>query len=210
MFDEVRATLSGVAEYEIKYWFAWRSGWSDWKSVSDVEGLLEPLRRDLPEEPPMAPYSDKGGPAGVVSSGEAQANIIFGKTGENSLEMDNVDMTGSQTGTETDSGDAPGGFVVRRYRRYSKRYEVEITDGSNTFRSFSKDVSVGGVQLEESLPEWLTGYFKVRLRKPNQKHQIELTCCLVENQPLGGRTRLSILPFSRPEDEKNLEIWLAA
>ncbi len=60
--------------------------------------------------------------------------------------------------------------------------------------------------LEDSAPDWVKGYFKVRISKPHSKQLIELNCGLIEGQAEGDRFRIAILPLQSIEDEKNLEI----
>lgn len=102
-------------------------------------------------------------------------------------------------------------FIVRNRKRFIRRYEIIIqAQDKNEFRTYTKDVSVGGVLLEDSLPDWVTGYFKVRIAKPQNKEKLEMTCCLIEDQAPGQRVRLAFLPLESLEDENRLEEWLAA
>lgn len=104
-----------------------------------------------------------------------------------------------------------GDFILRSKKRFNKRYQVTIVGENNQqFKTHTRDVSVGGLNLEESLPAWVNGYFKVRIAKPQSKQLIELVCCLVEDQQPDERFRLAILPLQSIQDEKNLELWLAA
>ena len=72
------------------------------------------------------------------------------------------------------------------------------------------------MSLEDPLPDWVAGYFKVRIAKTSSSQQIELTCCVVETSEsekasgMADRFRVAILPLENPEDEKNLERWIAA
>jgi hypothetical protein len=102
-------------------------------------------------------------------------------------------------------------FVVRAKKRYKKRYSVRIQIDGKVFNTNTRDISVGGLNVEDQMPDWVCGYFKVRIIKPNVKQQIELQCCLIENEDLNEfRHRLMILPLQNPTDEQNLEKWIAA
>jgi hypothetical protein len=104
-----------------------------------------------------------------------------------------------------------GEYILRAKQRFNKRMQVLIIgENGQQFRTHSRDVSVGGIFVEDSLPDWVAGYFKVRLSKFNSKKQIELTCHILENQMAGSKDRLGILPLESIEDEKNLEMWFAA
>ncbi len=104
-----------------------------------------------------------------------------------------------------------GEFVVRGKKRFQKRYEITIEGPQKlTFKTHSRNISVGGISFEDSMPDWINGYFKVRISKPGSKQKIELMCCLVENQKKDERFRVAILPLENAKDEQSLEAWLAA
>ena len=184
LFDEARALVSNLDSTQLEYWYAWKDEWPDWRSVNKVEGLTEMIFRVVPVKPPPPP---KG-------------------TEESSLQMEGQ----SFRQIKTDESLAIADFVVRDKKRFKKRLQVTIISGSRIFRTHTRDISVGGINIEENLPEWLSGYFKVRIAKPSSKQQIELTCCLMDGQPSGERFRLAILPLQSADDEKNLETWIAA
>ncbi len=185
LFDEARALVSNLESTQLEYWYAWKDEWPDWRSVNQVEGLTEMIFRVVPVKPPPPP---KG-------------------TEESSLQIE------GQSFRQVEAGEQPlasADFVLRDKKRFKKRLQVTIVSGHNIFRTYTRDISVGGINVEESLPEWLNGHFKVRIAKPGSKQQIELTCCLIEGQSIDERFRLAILPLQSGDDEKNLETWIAA
>ena len=186
LFDEARAFISNLESSELEIWFAWKDEWPDWRPVNQIEGLTEMIYRALSVSPPPPP---KG-------------------TGESSLPSNELQFR--QTATDDGVAVLASDFIVRDKKRYKKRMQITILSGSNIFRTYTKDISVGGMNLEENLPGWAVGQFKVRIAKPNSKQQIELVCCLIEIEPMSARHRLAILPFQSLDDEKNLEIWIAA
>lgn len=131
-------------------------------------------------------------------------SLIKNVTNSNSNSSDALQNTKSLV---VDTGE----FILRAQKRYNKRLQVTVVgDGGKEFKSFTHDVSVGGMNIVDSLPDWVVGYFKVRISKPGSKQLIELTCCLIENQIPGEKFRIAILPLESIDDEKNLETWLAA
>src|SRR5690606_38184704 len=101
-------------------------------------------------------------------------------------------------------------FVNRLHKRIKKRFKVQIVQANNKFTSHTVDVSVGGLLLEDVLPDWVAGYCQVFLIRPENKRAIEITCFLVENQAPQDRRRLQILPLKDHQAEVQLEQWLAA
>ncbi|MCB0349743.1 MAG: PilZ domain-containing protein [Bdellovibrionales bacterium] len=139
-----------------------------------------------------------------------EEHIVSGGSGINNL-LDKKYFTKNEIEQTKSLSLATGEFVLRSQKRYNKRLSVEIIgENGQEFKTFTRDVSVGGMNVEDSIPDWVAGYFKVRISKAGSKQLIELTCCLIENQIPGARFRLAILPLESVEDEKNLETWLAA
>jgi PilZ domain len=219
LFDEARAYISNLQSDELENWYVWKEDWPDWRSANEVEGLTEMIYRALHVSPPPPPKSiddnsQSGVPAKVSTKTEPSIRKIMesnqfhkdtsaDKTAEPKKE--NIDEFSKTFSTTT------GNFVLRSQRRFNKRMSIVITgDAGQTFKTFTKDISVGGMYFEHSIPDWVSGYFNVRVSKPNSKQQIEITCCLIENQKEGEKFRVSILPFESEEDAKNLETWLAA
>ena len=214
LFDEARAIISSISATNLSNWLVWREDWPDWRSVNDVEGLTEMIFRNLMAAPPPVPTT-----ASIVDAEE------FGNVGPQGYVPDEEDTDSGFAGTfsedikltdsliqlkPSDDSTQSGQFVVRKNRRFKKRYEIAIIVEDQIFDTHCLDISVGGILLEENLPDWVRGQFKVRIKKPNLKQQIELTACVIEGQTPGEKNRVGILPLQSGEDEKNLETWLAA
>lgn len=180
---------------EVEYWYAWKEDWPDWRPANEVDGLTEMIFRALHVSPPPAPKGTEESSIKIEDSGVKRnaENNLFPQSDSGS-----IDFTGSE-------------FVLRAKKRFNKRFAITVVGPSGQiFKTFTRDISVGGIFFEHSLPDWAAGYFKVRISKPNTKQKIELTCCLVENQTPGEHYRVAILPLESIQDEKNLEAWFQA
>lgn len=202
LFDEARAVVSSIDSEALEFWFAWRDDWADWRRVNEIEGLTEMIFRQSDVAPPAAPSIDAGttnynvGPQGLArlpDEVEAAEISINTKT--------KTKIMGETTNAE---------FTVRTKRRFKKRYQISVEIDGQSFSSFSRDISVGGINLEDPVPDWVQGFFKVRIGKPNSKKQIELRCSLIRKEGEEDRHRIKILPLQNVEDEKQLEAWIAA
>ena len=199
LFDEARAIVSSIDVAFILDWYAWREDWPDWKPVSEVEGLSEPIYRQMSVSPPPAPSNTStASRLKSVPNNNIQSDLDF--------ESNKFKQQDSSSYKSSFSN-----FILRNKKRYKKRMPVAIIGSEEQiFRTFTVDVSVGGLLLETKLPNWVTGYFKVRLGKEQTKQQVELMCCLAENQNPDERYRVVILPLTSAKDEKDLENWLVA
>ncbi len=206
-------------------WYVWKEDWPDWKLVSEVEGLTEMIYRVMHVSPPPPP---RGASEAVVADimGESSLKIEkvkgggdfarfmnVGKKTEATEDTEYPDASSSDTEITTTKSYASrtsGDLIVRNKKRYNKRFLVTIQFDNKVFKSYTRDISVGGINLEEHLPDWLRGQFKLRITKTNSKQAVELMCMVIENQPDTERHRLMILPLQSESDEKNLENWIAA
>lgn len=123
-------------------------------------------------------------------------------------EISNIDMEPTATHVEVTS--VANGFTKRVHKRYSRRLPIEIECDGQVFSTYSVDVSVGGIFLEEPLPRWVSGYSKVRIRNERSRQVVELTCYIVENQKPKQRFRIALLPLKNRKDEDHLETWIKA
>lgn len=195
MFDEARAIIASHDPEDLEQWLVWRDDWLEWQPASQVPGLDEKIHRELPVPAPELPSPEV--PKGFV-------------TDELSISISRAAIRPEFLALAPDPETTGDNFIVRAKKRHKKRYSVSIEIDGKKFKTFTRDISVGGVNVEDVLPDWIKGYFKIRIGKPNSKQQIELQCCLVEGQLPNARYRVMILPLQNQNDEINLDTWLAA
>lgn len=94
--------------------------------------------------------------------------------------------------------------VARKFDRYKVEVPCEVIVGEHVFKTKSQDISGGGFCFEDSLPEWVAGYFTVVVKTPGE---LEFTCGMVEDQKQ-NRRRVEILDMSKPETIEALQTWL--
>ena len=223
-FDEVRAALTLCEVEHLPHWYAWREDWSHWRAVIEVVGLDEPIHRKMVRPPPTPP--NISGPDGLklvsVKAPETQTVTVStqhsrrksprksrGKSQakENAKQM----IQSSHKEPDKELGKESGKEQSnRRYKRYKKGFELVIESDGQSFQTQTVDLSIGGILLQDSVPEWVVGYFTVRIVRSDISQQVELTCCLVENQSPGQRRRLELVPLADTSDEERLEEWFAA
>ncbi len=195
-FSETRAAVSALADTRVD-WLVWREGWTKWKPLVQVRELLEPIHREMKQNPPAYEIQ--------MDDVEKQVRDIF------SSETDEWTQSTVDYQTATKDLETLGHeFQNRLHKRLKKRFKVQIVQSSNKFTSHTIDVSVGGILIEDVLPDWVVGYCQVFLIRPSNKKAIEITCFLVENQAPHDRRRLQILPLKDESAEQQLEEWLAA
>jgi hypothetical protein len=198
---EARALLTAWSSEEADLWLCWQEGWTEWHPIATVPQLVKPLSRRTIAPPTMLKTLDEDRKAGD--------DIIILKEGK---EMRAEDFEGTDGIREVTLQDLPPvveshEFVVREHRRIQRKLKVKIEVSGQVFRSQTVDVSVGGVLLADSMPQWIVGYCRLCLRKEEKNEEVRLLCSVVENQTANDRRRLAMVNLSS-EDEKRLLVWL--
>lgn len=96
----------------------------------------------------------------------------------------------------------------RAYARLHDRYEVQykaVIEGHNQqFESETVNVSEGGIYFSAVIPDWVSGYFIVKIYTGNQYYQ--LICSLVEDQKV--RHRVQIMSEENDPNYLRYKDWL--
>ena len=100
----------------------------------------------------------------------------------------------------------PAGAPPRKNPRYKIRLFVTLTNALNTFSSKTRDVSLGGMALEEKLPAFFFGQFcRVQIYRSTDAERIDLRCKIFAD-PRNPRRLQFVDP---PEDAiKRLADWI--
>jgi len=171
--------LEKVAPDEFKNWFAWMQGWDGWKTVSEVPEFSPFLSRSSEEEadapPPPPPAGDTTPPGTIFSEAPVEEDsLIFRSPVKKSdrksgglperpiertkafsqsdfavIEDPTLEVIQSAAYPIQPKGD---GAERRKQPRYDLELKVVLSYQGNTFRSFTKNVSLGGFALKHSVP----------------------------------------------------------
>lgn len=68
----------------------------------------------------------------------------------------------------------------RLHDRIEKQFNATILGQTNNFDTTTIDLSEGGIQFNDIIPGWVSGYFIVRITDGHQNYQV--MCSLVEDQ----------------------------
>ncbi len=165
----------------LKSWWVWTPEWTEWTACEEVSEIKKSLSNTNPEPsflPPPFP-EDKT---------EQEINFI-------------TQISGFQMKTT-------GPYEEKRkYKRYSLRLKIIIRNQNLTFRSFSRDISLGGIALEHIVPEELLGSeSQIYLSSLDGKDSILFNIHLTES-----KERIRFV-FSNKEEifAKKLEQWISS
>lgn len=180
---EVQIAASVLSEHQRKYWFAWKTGLSEWKNIEELPQLMIGIPEI--ENPTLSPPN----PSSI------QHNV-------NRNNLKRIDVIASEISVDTINGNIP--HHHRLFKRFSIRVPVEVISNGKSFKTFSLDMSVGGINLEGPIPDYIGGYSTIIISPPDQ-HSIEFLCHLVEDQEVRKKSRLV---FFHSESFNILNNWL--
>lgn len=146
--------LSQITESELGNWFAWQKGWQNWKPVQEVPELMQ-LYKISEEPPPFPPPPPEEEPPAFVMENVSvtiQEPVVLHK-----IEIPEELKTSAQLSEKPTEPPAAAVEVkkedLRKHPRYNIRFKVIIENDIITFRSFTSNISLGGIALEHSIPE---------------------------------------------------------
>jgi PilZ domain len=110
------------------------------------------------------------------------------------------DLTKTQVPLATPQEDYDAKKHSRRYPRIKGKLRTIITNKSKAFMTFTKDISLGGIQIENAIPlDILNSEIEVYISDPSGKKSILFRC-----HPVGDRNQPNRFSFAKA-DEKNLQ-----
>lgn len=204
--EDLRHLLQSMGKEEQRFWFAWNGTRDSWEPALDI--LFEMTRPSLnaknhdpitshnfvemeyeADEVTQIPTID-------LSEPENQVISISRATPQPAIEI-------VQPRTEAKSG-----FDRRRYPRYHARFRVIIKNENLTFRTFSLDVSLGGLAIETAVPPGCVGTIsQLLIGNPTTGENISFTAKLLNARP---ESKYFSFVKSPQESLSRLQKWLIA
>jgi hypothetical protein len=158
-FEAAKQLVDKVPQNEKEFWFAWQTGWEDWKAILDVEEFKAPVAppQNYAKPPPLPPKRHTAESAKPIlgelkmafqeeTKKSASAAKNAPKPADEKLDLPLNDRRDEE---RTD------GSERRRFPRYDVRLRCIIRNDVMTFRTFTRDISLSGVSLENPIPEHL-------------------------------------------------------
>ena len=186
-YQEARAIVRVLGPEERLAWYAWKEGWANWKVLNHAAELVATMTdvKKTIEAPPL--------PQDSQSDDLNQQRLFNADSGVN---LADSFVNAPVQEKEEDE---------RKIERIEGELSVEIICGGRKFYSVTRDISIKGVQLKDSAPEWMAGYCTLILSRPEVEQNLEFVCSVVENQELGKKFRFEIQPS---KDTLHLKRWL--
>jgi hypothetical protein len=173
---EVSLLIATLGHSEVQGLWVCHRGWKSWRPLTEV---IDNFPRRLNTEHRRTPLP----PEHVRTS-----------------TVDPTDEESTQVHARIETPDP----IIRKFPRYGIEIPVTILSGANQFKTFTLDVSLGGICLRETIPDWVAGYCSMILHIEGVQ-DIELLCTVVEDQRIGQKTRMELVPSTQLD---RLKEWL--
>lgn len=182
-------------------------GWTLY-SLSERElGLI--VQTLSPNEFRLAYVAQKGAAAWLPLS-QKECSMPTQENSKNYPDLERI-----QTKDDTNSEAIADFFIFKPQRtsnaRLHDRYEAVLPvsiEGNNgqIFNTNTVNLSEGGIYFSEIIPEWVSGYFIVKIQ--TDKESFQLICSLVEDQK--EKHRVQIMSEENDPNYKKFQSWLSA
>lgn len=202
--EELRALLQSLTAEDQRFWFAWNGRRDSWEPALDI--VYEMTRPSLNAKN-HDPINSKNFVEMQYEVDEAtRIPTIDLSEPENQV----ISITRAQPAEIQINSEPPpqakSGFDRRRYPRYHARFRVIIKNENLTFRTFSLDVSLGGLAIETAVPPGCIGSTcQVLLGHPTTGENISFSARLLNSRP---ESKYFSFVKSPQESLSRLQKWL--
>ena len=95
----------------------------------------------------------------------------------------------------------------RTQKRYMSEFRIILISGSNSFRSVSQDISLGGIRLKKSVPEaFVKGDCIAYISHKDSRENIEIICNVIPDEKDPCRIKFH---NPNPQQVNRLNQWLS-
>lgn len=160
-------------------WLVWSPGWKEWKRANEVTEVVQEVRRLhlLASQPPPPLPKDLDVPPPPLFAAPPSMRPTSNLRPTSTVEVANRSEGAEEDNEQSETWSGPS---RRKHERISMRLRCIIRSSNITFRTFTKNISLGGVALEHEIPRELIGsdcqiYISGPQINKNLKFKISLT-----------------------------------
>lgn len=189
-----------LEDTNLSNWLVWKPGQKDWASAADLQEVKDLLAQaqvppPIPQPPPIPPAME----AQLAGKKDDDEFIIVEYSEETNPAKETAKEKKSPSSPEKPKQD-------RQHARIKGRLRTIITNRERAFITYTRDISLGGVLLEHSIPDdLLKGSVDIFITAPTGKDSIVFRCQPIKNQT--GQYRFSFVGVDAQNQEK-LTMWL--
>ena len=198
-FQSLIDQLTPVALDAFSDFQSWYEGCENWKPVLDIENIREHLPQFQKKQAHQAPPPKLSIPKPPPLPSKPPEFVIQENKQQHSLPKQQHKLPTQEQASE--------GKDSRKFHRYNVRLRVIMRSDEVTFRTFTRNISAGGVALEHSVPDELLGSsVKMYISDPETEANIRFHAQVVPN-----RNESKFFYFTGLSDQESIKFasWLA-
>lgn len=229
---EVVEKLKKLPIDDLQYWYAWQNAFQEWlkvKTIPEIENYLFHIDRAKKATPPPLPFTVKlpdspmptalpiqdAVPIPVPAQTPAPVPTATPTIDDETIDDDGLTKMGTSpfakpivlplNSPKADRPQKPSQSERRKHARKDLRLRAIVSNGKKAFRTFTENVSEGGVKMAQSL-QGMDGKLEIFLSTSDSKEQIRFNIHLVgeKNESL----RYSFVQAD-PKSLEQLKNWLS-
>lgn len=140
--EEAEVFLQSIQPKDYYRYFVWMPTWTEWKNMQQM-------------------YNSLGKPDSTQTGITRSRISVNNNDSQKDFSGDHFNWS-VKTTTVTEA---------RRFPRYEARLEFMLVSKTDTFKSFSRNISLSGALLEDPIPKkFLMDWFELHIQKPNSKN----------------------------------------
>ncbi|MCB9025554.1 MAG: PilZ domain-containing protein [Bdellovibrionaceae bacterium] len=200
---ELQAIVAAYDHSMLDDLMVWTPFFDDWKMVRHFEYLLTFKSLEIADEPPIYNWDESK----LKSMDDPGLSKLVTRKLEDDLSASNIQDGLIRNITDLDIESINKQILPRKFTRLKREYPIEIELNGNIFKTLSTDISIGGMSIKDELPEWITGYFSVKIFQPILEQSLVHTGWVMDVDDQ-RRHRIAFLPFKKKDTEQQFEDWI--
>lgn len=199
-------------------WLYWNPGLKNWKKIEDnldIQEWLDHSWNDSATAPALpAEYLPKSKPVpgemAIENTGKADefevVDLEKKDTGASEIITVTQEVQPDVQLPDTPKTKGSGQQNTRKFPRIKGRLRTILTNKAKAFITYSRDISLGGISLENNIPkEILQGEIEVYISDPTGRKSIVFTC-----HPVGDAENSNRFSFSKTDGKQLVKLtqWL--
>jgi hypothetical protein len=202
---ELQAIVAGYDHNYIRDLFVWNESFSDWQPITNFPELLNFMGLNVPDKAPYFSFDkDEAG----KESDPHNLKLILTRGIEDDLNKNDIQESMISSLSDISVELETHQHKPRKHERLNREFPVEIEANGKIFKTITKNISPGGMSIKDELPEWVIGYFSIKIFQPNINESLIHTGWAIETSI--KRFHIAFLPFKHADGEEKFNHWLKA
>ncbi len=203
---ELQAVVFAYDNNKLEDLYVWSDALVHWTPASQFPDLLKFIGLQSQDQPPL--FLFEGSIDDHKSEKDSELEPLITRDLDDELRSQVIQKDLIKSFSELSLEVLNKKILPRKYERIQREFPIEIDVDGQIFRTFTLDISAGGMRIKDELPHWVSGYFTVKIYQSNINESLTHTGWAIENSK--RRLHIAFLPFKKSTTEESFSQWLKA